>query len=489
MVNDRLDYQAASIIQYMSSLLSLPPEIFDAVLEDVSGRDLINLRLVCRHTRALSSHRFGLECLKDLSFIWTPYSLQGLLDLSKHPFGRYVKRLSLATNFIYAEKLTEDPDEQREARSKGIFEQWDERNKLLVQALKNLQKLDIQPILGVFDVPWNLLDVRNDSTTDVRRYGYGYEKFYGATRSDGLYKESIGTEPRPPFVHAIEYVLKAAQKAQLPVRAFHIHRETGTQHKQDELRILQQQYLISKPGKLRPDFEITVTVLFFEAKNEPGFTSKVFINTKRLRYEYCTLLLEGVAGSTQSRANFDWYGTSLHPPISPGSSRPGDMDHCFREISITFCDASLDFLREFLLSQARTLRVLHLEHITMRNFDDDADEVLEFFRILKNSLSLKYLRMARLSSKDDRSRLIGGHDDTWTSREEIQEGLQMYIEREENDEHSVDEEWNDDDEGEWISVHHSENEDEEEVWPGTSQNEDEATTEQPDAGGEESSGA
>lgn len=473
----------------MSSLSSLPPEIFNAVLDGLSGRDAMNLRLVCRHTSVLSSHKFGLECLADLSFIWTPYSLQGLLDLSKHSFGRYVKRLSFATNFVHAEKLTEHPDEQREARIKGVIEQWDERNELLVQALKNFQKLNVHPVLGVFDVPWNLLDVRNDSTTDARRYGYGYEKFYGATRSDGWYKQSIGTEPRPPFVHAIEYVLKAAQQAQLPVRAFHIHRETGTQHKQDELQVLREQYLISRPGELRPDFEVTATVLFFEAKNEPGFMSKVFIYTKRRRYEYCTLPLEGTAGPTQSRANFDWYGTSLHPPSRPGPPRPGDMDHCFREISITFCDASLDSLKGFLLSQRKTLRVLHLEHITMLYFNDDADEVVDFFAMLKNNLSLEYLKMARLSSKDDRSRLIGGHDDTWTSREEIREGLQMYIEREENDEHSVDEDWNDDDEGEWISVHHSENEDEEEVWPGTSQNEDEATTEQADPGEEEGSGA
>lgn len=471
----------------MPSLLSLPPEIFDSVLDDVSGRDLINLRLVCRQISALSSNRFGLECLKDLSFIWTPYSLQGFLDLSKHPLGRYVKHLSFATNFVYADKLTENPDEQREARLKNLSEQWDERNELVVQALKNLQKLDVQPTLGVFDVPWNLLNVRNDSTTDGRRYGYGYEKFYGATRLSGLYKESIRKEPRPPSVHAIEYVLKAAQQAQLPVRAFRIHRETGTQHKQDELRILQQQYLISKPGKLRPDFEITATVFFLEAENESGFTSKISIDTKRLRYEYCTCLSEGVAETTQSRANFDWYGTSLHPPIDPGPPRPGHMDHCFQEIIITFCDASLDSLRDFLLSQARTLRVLHLEQITMRNLDDDSDEVLEFLRLLKNDLSLEYLQMARLSSKDDRSRLIGGHDDTWTSREQIQEGLQMYIEREENDEHSVDEEWNDDDEGEWISVHHSENEDEEEVWPGDSWNEGRGTTEQP--GAEEGAGS
>ncbi|KEQ63515.1 uncharacterized protein M437DRAFT_47062, partial [Aureobasidium melanogenum CBS 110374] len=69
----------------MPSLLSLPPEIFNAVLDDVSGRDVMNLRLVCRHTSALSLHQFGHKCLTDLSFIWSPYSLQGLLDLSVHP--------------------------------------------------------------------------------------------------------------------------------------------------------------------------------------------------------------------------------------------------------------------------------------------------------------------------------------------------------------------------------------------------------------------
>jgi hypothetical protein len=69
--------------------------------------------------------------------------------------------------------------------------------------------------------------------------------------------------------------------------------------------------------------------------------------------------------------------------------------------------------------------------------------------------------MNRVSNSRDQSRLIGGHDDTWTTTEEIQDGLQMYIQREENDEHSVDEEFSDDDEAEWISVHHSEDEDEE----------------------------
>ncbi|KAK5999868.1 hypothetical protein QM012_004956 [Aureobasidium pullulans] len=466
----------------MPSLLSLPPEIFNAVVDDISGRDVMSLRLVCRHTNALSTHHFGLKCLTNLSFIWTPYSLQGLLDLSKHPSGRYIKRLNFATSFVYAENLTEDPEEQREARNKTIFEQWDERNELVVQALKNLQRCGVQPDLGVFDVPWNLLDVRDDSKSNVRRFGYGYQKFYGAAKPDAMEGEPGDTvEPRPPFFHAIEFVLKAAQQAELPVKAFYVHREAGTAHEPDDLQVLREQYLIAKPGQLRPDFEITITILFFEAKNEPGFTSKVLIDTKRSRYQFSTLPLGDVNWSTQSRANFDWYGFPLLPPHPPHGQSYEDMDHCFRELSISFCDASIGALSVFLMSQARTLRVLHLEHITMLYLDDESDEVLEFLLMLKDNLSLEYLKLARLSSKDDRSRLIGGHDDTWTSKEEIQEGLQMYIQREENDEHSVDENWNDDDddEGEWITVHHSENEDEEEeVWPEIPQHGDGSRTEQ-----------
>ncbi|KAH0363277.1 hypothetical protein KCU65_g7520, partial [Aureobasidium melanogenum] len=463
----------------MPSLLSLPPEIFSAVLDDVSGRDVMNLRLVCRHTSALSFHHFGLKCLTDLSFIWSLYSLQGLLDFSVHPLGRYIKRLSFATNFIYAEKLTEDPDEQREARLKNTFEQWEERNELVVQALKNLQKLDVQPVLGVFDVPLESPSSGNESRHSTRRYGYGYEEFYGTARSDAPSEDpkDIDNHSQPAFAHAIEYVLKAAQQAELPVRAFHVHREEGTRHNKDDLRVLREQYF--RPGEFSPDFELTITDLCSATGEKPGYTAKNVFDTKRQRHEFCTLPVENVVWFSQPRAYFDNHGFVLHSPTE-------DNNHCFREISISFCDAPLDSLVGFLLGQARRLRVLHLEHIAMLYLDEDDVEVLDFLRMMKNDLSLEYLRMARLSSKDDRSRLIGGHDDTWTSREEVQEGLQMYIQREENDEHSVDEEWGDDDDGEWISVHHSENEeDEEEVWPGTSRNDDAVTTEQPAAEEEE----
>jgi hypothetical protein len=458
----------------MSSLLSLPPEICNTIFEEVSARDVINLRRVCRRTNALSSHQFGLKCLADLSFIWSSYSLQGLLDLSAHPLGRYVKRLTFATHFIYSERLTEDPVEQRKARLQDIFVQWDERNKTLVRALENLQKLGVRPILGVYDLlmPWTSLD-NSDSVSNDRqpRKGYGYEEFYGTTATTGI--------SYPPFTHTTEYVLKAAQQAKLPIKAFHIHWNQHAKHEQDEVRMLSEQYLFSETGSLSSDFELMVTLEHFKFNEHdmPNHTTRILIDTKRQKLELCTLLARDFPCTLAPV--IDWGQASLKfllPLVH--------KDHCFKEIRLASIFTSIGFLRNFLNKQANSLRVLHLESVIMPLYDHSLEEGLEiddaaksFLSMLKNDLSLEYLRMTRLSDEEDRSRLIGGHDDTWVGKQAIQDGLQIYIQREEDGEYSVDEEISDDDEGEWISVHHSEDEDEHEVWPDALHNGDiEATT-------------
>jgi hypothetical protein len=459
----------------MSSLLSLPPEIFNNIVEEVSGRDVMNIRRVCRRTNALSSHQFGLKCLADLSFIWSSYSLQGLLDLSRHPLGRYVKRLTFATHFIYAERLTEDPVEQRSARMKSMFEQWEERNELLVRALENLQKLAVQPVLGVYDllVPWIPLD-NNDGGDRPLRKGYGYEKYYGTVESEG---------PRPPFVHTTEYVLKAAQQAGLSLEVFHVHWDKDTKHEEDELRVLHEQHLLSAPGKLSPHFELLTTL---ECRQQfespvPNFTRRVLIDAKHRKLELYTLQVKGVGLSEHPRTSFYW----PHPVLT-SVLVSGNVDHCFREIRLALLNTTIEDLTTFLATQARTLRVLHLEAIVLPLYDENLDSdtepdetALNFLSMLKNDLSLEYLRMTRLSDECDRSRLIGGHDDTWVGKQEIQDGLQMYIQREEDEEYSVDEDAaGDDDEGEWISVHHSEDEDENEAESDTSHDENNETTTQ-----------
>ena len=440
----------------MATLLSLPPELFNTVVVEISGRDVMNLRRVCRRTNALSSHQFGLKCLADLSFIWSSYSLQGLLDISRHPLGRYVKRLTFATHFIYAERLTEDPVEQRTARLKSIFEQWEERNRLLVQALHNLQNSGVQPILGVYDVlvPWKSLDNSEGNGNDKQpRKGYGFEKYYHAVESEASY---------PSFVHTIEYVLKAAQEAGVPLKAFYLHWNERTRHQEDEIRILRDQYLFSQTGKSNSDLEFMATMTRDSTVNihGPCLTKTITIDTKHRKLELYALHAAPIAYLPYTDANWDY-------PLLTSLFLRNNLDHYLREIRLSTLETSAKKLIKYLKSQARSLRVLHLEKISMTLFEEMRDPVeggpdetaLNFLLVLKNNLSLEYLRMKKLSDESDRARMIGPQDDTWVGKQEIQDGLQVYIQREEDDEYSVDEDVSDEDEGEWISVHHSEDED------------------------------
>ncbi|KAI5195654.1 hypothetical protein E4T39_08120 [Aureobasidium subglaciale] len=452
----------------MASLSSLPPEIFNAVFVGLDGRDVTNLRLVGR--------RFGLKCLPDLSFIWSPYSLQGLLDLSAHPLGRYVKRLTFATHFVYAEQLTDDPEQLQQLEQKSMFEQWDERLKLVVQALGNLIRQGAQPVLGVYDilVPWIPLDhddsdYNNNNSSDkdsvLQRRGYGYEKFYGKIDQD--------INPQASNVHAVQYVLKAAQQAKFLVRGFQAHLDDQLRHPvntTDEFRILKEQHLSPQPGRLDPNFGLFVITSGWKIwETAPTLRFQSSIDTKLQAYDFHTIPPKHDPGLRQIRVKFGTVAqrgqTILDQALMVTSAR---MHNCLREIRLAYCSTTVNFLTTFLHAQSDTLRILHLEHVDLEiaeHADGVADEAeatgLDLLLALKNDLQLEYLRLTRCCSLYERSRLIGGHDDTWIGREEIQEGLQIYIKREEDDEHSVDSSWSDEDEGEWISVHHSEDEEEE----------------------------
>jgi hypothetical protein len=220
-------------------------------------------------------------------------------------------------------------------------------------------------------------------------------------------------------------------------------------------------------NNISPDFELLTTLecrQHFECP-VPKFTRRALIDTKHQKLELYTLQVKGVGLPEHPRTSLYW----PHPGLT-SVLVSGNVDHCFREIRLALLSTTIEDLTTFLATQARTLRVLHLEAIAIPLYDEtldsetDPDETaLNLLLMLKNDLSLEYLRMTRLSDECDRSRLIGGHDDTWVGKQEIQDGLQMYIQREEDEEYSVDEDAaGDDDDSEWISVHHSEDEDEDE---------------------------
>ncbi|KEQ83414.1 hypothetical protein M438DRAFT_346369 [Aureobasidium pullulans EXF-150] len=439
----------------MASLLSLPPEIFEAVLEDVDGDDVLNLRRVNRRISALSTHQFGLKCLADLSFLCHQVSLKGLLELVAHPLGRYIKRLTFSTHvdWPFQGPLVDKIERERPR----VLDTWDfgKSSSPLTQALRTLDGLGIRPILGIYDplVPWIALD---DTRSGRERKGYGFDKFYG----DMQVKPTMRTWA----LMTVRAVLDAVEQAGFPLREFHAHLDSHRRSEDgldtDLFDFLKYRFIT--PAFREPDLDLEVVYNSFNRQANLNF--QINIDTKSQKYEYLTL----------PNPERDWL---RHPRMSlvqreglvPSIS---NMPHKFHQLRLALVDTSFRFLTELLGSQADTLRILHLEYVTINLFDEEEDDDnlwaadpdatgLNVLLFLRDELDLDYLRMNRVSNSRDQSRLIGGHDDTWTTTEEIQDGLQMYIQREENDEHSVDEEFSDDDEAEWISVHHSEDEDEE----------------------------
>ncbi|THW15250.1 hypothetical protein D6D23_09041 [Aureobasidium pullulans] len=439
----------------MASLLSLPPEIFESVLEDVDGDDILNLRRVNRRISALSTHQFGLKCLADLSFLCHQDSLKGLLELVAHPLGRYIKRLTFST---HVDRPFQGPLVDKIERERPrVLDTWDfgKSSSPLAQALRTLDGLGIRPILGIYDplVPWIALD---DTRSGSERKGYGFDKFYG----------DIQVKPtmRTWALMAVRAVLDAVEQAGFPLREFHAHLDSHRRSEDgldtDLFDFLKYRFIT--PAFREPDLDLEVVYNSFNRQANLNF--QINIDTKSQKYEYLTL----------PNPERDWL---RHPRMSlvqreglvPSIS---NMPHKFHQLRLALVDTSFRFLTELLGSQTDTLRMLHLEYVTINLFDEEEDDDnlgaadpdatgLNVLLFLRDELDLDYLRMNRVSNNRDQSRLIGGHDDTWTTTEEIQDGLQMYIQREENDEHSVDEEFSDDDEAEWISVHHSEDEDEE----------------------------
>ena len=80
------------------NLDKLPTEILDMVIERCDPESLKSLRLVSHRLSNVSSKPFGDQWLAHRRFIFTPYSLQGFVDLSAHPvLGPCVRTVQFGT--------------------------------------------------------------------------------------------------------------------------------------------------------------------------------------------------------------------------------------------------------------------------------------------------------------------------------------------------------------------------------------------------------
>lgn len=423
----------------MSSLLALPPELLSTIIDACDRPDLVNLRLVSKYLCALSTHRFGTECLSDLSFILSAHSLQGLVQLTAHPLSRYVQRIFFGTHLLVEQNhLGQDsisvPEEYKSiAKTTTAFLESGSHVKLLTQAFGNLKARGQAVTLGLCDD----LVQQDEATWSLSRKMYGFDQLYGAAvPSTDVWTADPG--------EVLNGILAAADAAARPVKKLHLHLSHNRSFPIHWEGAIFGDFLLGSPGGFEAGVELLV-----QASHPVFVTSQLRVETDARRLEFRALVpaCEPVDWLRHPRALF--VGLERYGIVEFDQPAPA-----FREINLVLCAMSCDSLMDFLRERADSLRVLHLDAVDLDFYDDD-DEAnpLTLLTLLKDELRLEFLSIHRVRNIGDESRLVGGLDNTWDGREAVQAGLHYYIEKEEDGEHSVDGEWSDEDD--WISMHHS----------------------------------
>ncbi|KEQ87490.1 hypothetical protein M438DRAFT_290090, partial [Aureobasidium pullulans EXF-150] len=155
--------------KYAMKFLTLPNEILLTISNAVDPEDLPNFRLTCKTLNDVSAKAFGEKRLAHGRFIFTEFSMQGLVDLTAHPvFGPCVREIMFGTHRVTNNlrtllnhiEMLGITDNDRAMEVLRLFdEKWTRRSDfetrllelMLGEALCNLQMWGSGVILGVFD--------------------------------------------------------------------------------------------------------------------------------------------------------------------------------------------------------------------------------------------------------------------------------------------------------------------------------------------------
>ncbi|CAD0109127.1 unnamed protein product [Aureobasidium uvarum] len=108
--------------KYAKKFLTLPDELLVKISNEVAPEDLPNFRLSCKTLANIAAKHFGEKRLAHRRFMFTEYSLKGLIDMTAHPIiGPCIRSILLGTVYLTDEltvlidalesqKITEDAE-------------------------------------------------------------------------------------------------------------------------------------------------------------------------------------------------------------------------------------------------------------------------------------------------------------------------------------------------------------------------------------------
>ncbi|KAH0375169.1 hypothetical protein KCU89_g18109, partial [Aureobasidium melanogenum] len=145
---------SATDVPEMDFTLVLPHEVWDMIANVTHPDDLANLRLISNSMNAATTKPFGLSRLAHRRFIVSPYSLQGLVQLTAHPIlGTCLRSISLGTwrvneDFEDPQAVVDGTDTKNYAHEaalvQGPFERAGHNVRILTEVLNNIKQHNIE---------------------------------------------------------------------------------------------------------------------------------------------------------------------------------------------------------------------------------------------------------------------------------------------------------------------------------------------------------
>ena len=370
------------------SISSCPTEIIQMIAVAADPTDLANLRLVSKQWCAVSSRLFGLANLRHPRFIISPYSLQGLVDLTAHPmFGPCVESVNIGSYRLKKHLVNTQPHlDINHANAAALkqfrFEQTGSHLNLLAQAFANLRDHGVMPMLGAFE---DIVHLAPDN--EVVRRGYGYDELYGPI--DVL--KCGNTQVAQTLVSLIEASLNsdhAPSGVSVDVKWDPNDREAVSLH--SGLYSLLYNLSIQNCGCLKSPKDLTVTLTSGKDKIRNKHHLEIRNKNSHLRL---------------IRVSIEEYEDSIFPQLEPGIFGPL-FDACyhgqFHQITLSDCEIDRSVFG-LLKTHARSLRHLTLHQIVFHDYEPD--DAVDLFLVLRDDLALYTIDFERFAFSNKHSAL------------------------------------------------------------------------------------
>ncbi|KAI5239720.1 hypothetical protein E4T42_08604 [Aureobasidium subglaciale] len=380
----------------MTNLLSCPLEVLVIIASAIDPDDLPSFRLANSRLCECSIDFFA-EQLIDRRFVLSPYSLQGLVDLTAHPvFGPRVRSVALAAHQLKPEHDTCHDEHSREAAAKqSRFIDTGHHVRMLSDALSNLDRHHVIPTLGVFqdisDTP------ATGGTIQWRHMGYGYDELY-TTEPVRFRVQSVPED-------VIDAWLSASDHAGIPIKRFLVHlgwyKETETAPrwnitKQDKLDHQIRKLLLNESDSelgrpiinIKPGIDLTIAF-------ETGHTAPLSVLDIKDADRSLRLLAVSVSSHEGGKPALDdhTFGT-LAEAVYQEHFRSITIEHCFVDSTL------IGLLR----AHARTLR--HLDLDCNNYIEGPASRGIDLLTFMYNELTLDSLRIKCIAFIDGDARTI-----------------------------------------------------------------------------------